>query len=511
MDTTGVKDAKNQFDCAVGRGRLSNTILEHKAQKKHKKSKKEKKKKDKKERRRKSTSDEQARPQGHRLSAQELAARYGAKDLSVEGTAKDSGVDSFPGSLYRVKDSDVGLVVNQKHLYFPGNESGYSSASSGNNYSSSKNMPKRHRFDSESDAESGNGANQDRTLVKDTKHAQETNAQRSNSPSTSGNLSEHCKSKLKMDSTRSSRIMERDLSPPRRRSARRNDSDSSLTSSSTHTGMQNARESGSSEGKHQSPVVRRDTYPDLSPPRRRPRTRSNSSMSSISSSGAVGISQREHERLRRGRLDSDSSDSSSPVENEKSNISHDLSPPRRRTRIDSEASEISDLSNDSHYLSRGFKINSGEAKSNPATTFRDEHGRVIDIEACLKEKERALKQTSHAKARLNEGWRIGAADKAMEAQALVKLQEARETPFAVYENDQRLNESIRHIARAEDPMAKFANPTSQLNNAQHEISQKKYQGPPAPPNRFNIAPGYRWDGVDRSNGFEPKVLQRIRM
>ncbi|CCC08234.1 hypothetical protein SMACR_01782 [Sordaria macrospora] len=95
-----------------------------------------------------------------------------------------------------------------------------------------------------------------------------------------------------------------------------------------------------------------------------------------------------------------------------------------------------------------------------------------------------------------------------------ELEEAKLMPLARGKDDEALNAELKEQERWNDPMAQFLAPeevkTSKNKGKGGRGLGKRptYKGP-APPNRYGIKPGYRWDGVDRSNGFEGERFRAI--
>ncbi|KAG8008600.1 BUD13-like protein [Nibea albiflora] len=143
---------------------------------------------------------------------------------------------------------------------------------------------------------------------------------------------------------------------------------------------------------------------------------------------------------------------------------------------------------------------------NAQTIFRDKSGKKRDLDSEREEQrkkagEKAAKDEKYAQ------WGRGLAQSQMQQQKLEDAVHEAQKPLARHRDDEDLDRMLREQEREGDPMAamlrrkKDRNPKTQ--------AKPQYKGPAPPPNRFNILPGYRWDGVDRSNGFEKKRYMRM--
>nr|XP_033321446.1 BUD13 homolog [Megalopta genalis] len=78
-------------------------------------------------------------------------------------------------------------------------------------------------------------------------------------------------------------------------------------------------------------------------------------------------------------------------------------------------------------------------------------------------------------------------------------------PLARYADDADLDRRLRDQEREGDPMLEYIK-QKQIEEGKRKPDRPTYEGS-FMPNRFGIKPGYRWDGVDRSNGYEKKWFE----
>ena len=151
------------------------------------------------------------------------------------------------------------------------------------------------------------------------------------------------------------------------------------------------------------------------------------------------------------------------------------------------------------------------------TVFRDKQGKKVDM---LSELTRQQQTEEIKKRKLEEAqqeWGKGAVQKKDREERAIELAEMAFEPFARTIEDPKLEELKKKELREGDPMAKYFEKKMekkeqivQFDETGKEIKKRPvYKGPIPTPNRFGIHPGYRWDAINRGNGFEHKLLTKL--
>ena len=283
-----------------------------------------------------------------------------------------------------------------------------------------------------------------------------------------------------------------DASPPRRR----HDSDASPPRRRHDSDASPPRRRHDSDA---SPPRRRRHDSDASPPRRRNDDSDASPPRRIKSEPDSDASPP------RKRPKDDDSDMSPPRRGDDS----DASPPRMKKTLDGKKAGLQnakDLKDELAELRRREKRAldglSDEASGRNAKTLV--RGRLAEKQA-REEEEKKKKEVPEAIKQKYEVWNKGVAQvKAAGAQLEDNLYEMSKSLTRTVDDKDR-EDLLKEREREDDPMAAYMKKKkAKVHGKQKRYPQ--YKGPQPPPNRFGIMPGYRWDGVDRSNGFEKKLM-----
>jgi len=141
------------------------------------------------------------------------------------------------------------------------------------------------------------------------------------------------------------------------------------------------------------------------------------------------------------------------------------------------------------------------------TIYRDKSGKKIDLIEEKRKRDEIEKKKMEDNAKYDK-WKKGLKQLDEFKKKVENEWHEMAKPLARYKDDKDLDEMLKQQEREEDPMLAFIK-KSKEKSKEKKKEKPRYRGTQPPPNRFNLWPGYRWDGVDRSNGFEKKRFAAI--
>ncbi len=159
----------------------------------------------------------------------------------------------------------------------------------------------------------------------------------------------------------------------------------------------------------------------------------------------------------------------------------------------------------------GSSAGKGGKRAAEETVYRDATGRRIDISMRRQEARREA-EVKAAKEREELEQQKGDVQRMAKEKRREELDEARFMTVARGVDDVEMNEELKERERWNDPAAQFlVRKEGGGGKGKGKWTKQSYKGAAAP-NRYGIRPGYRWDGVDRGNGWEGerfKALNRV--
>jgi pre-mRNA-splicing factor CWC26 len=123
------------------------------------------------------------------------------------------------------------------------------------------------------------------------------------------------------------------------------------------------------------------------------------------------------------------------------------------------------------------------------TIYRDASGKKINTKEAKAELAR-IKRKEMEKEMQKMEWGKGLVQREEREKKKQQVEDMANKPFARFVDDDEINDELKEKDRWNDPAARFLSSDKKDKKKKGPV-RPKYSGPPPPPNRFNILPGYR--------------------